>query len=196
MRVPVLKLSEKGQSLLEVAIALGISMIIITALTIVTLEGLRNSQFSQNLTQATGYASEGRDIVRTMRDRSSPIYYTATSSYPWPSFYTTYTSCNGAAGSCNFALGTVSSGASPTCTINSATKISASNACLYYIGLGSTFEYLLNNKFKRLVNIVDCSTLAAADQTCPSGKRVTVTVSWSDGTGLHNSNLVTILQDL
>jgi len=194
MRVTV-KLTEKGQSLLEVAIALGIGMIIITALTVVTLEGLRNSQFSENLTQSTGYATEGRDIARTMRDRNSPVYYSASASYSWADFFNTYISCNGAVGRCDFALGVVSGGATPTCTVNGSTQLNASNACLLYIGTSGTPEYLLSKKFTRLVNIIDCSKLVG-DSSCPSGKKVTVTVYWNDATGKHNSNLVTILADL
>ena len=188
-------LNGKGQSLLEVAIALGIGMIIITALTIVTLEGLRNSQFSQNLTQATGYAAEGRDITTTMRDRSSPLFYTSSSYYAWPDFFTTYISCDGTAGRCDFALGIVSGGTTPTCSVNSGAQLNASNACLLYIGTAGVKEYLLGNKFTRVVNIIDCSKVAG-DPTCPSGKKVTVTVFWNDATGKHNSDLVTILEDL
>lgn len=63
-------LNETGQTLLEVTIALGIAVIIITGLTIVTLTGLRNAQYAQNQAQATKLAQDWIEQVRSIRDQN------------------------------------------------------------------------------------------------------------------------------
>jgi hypothetical protein len=201
---------QQGQTLLEVAMALGIALIIISALTIVTLEGLKNSQFSQNQTQATQLAQEGLEKVKSMRDRDYSINVGG-ASYAWSTYFQSpaYPSAPGACGTsasgCKFSLGvfsgTIGSGSGTNCAISSTGAPDPTKpTCLLFNG---TPEKLVNNHFIRTINIYDCR--GGLDLTCPTSdpansnlgyKKVFVTVSWTDSSGIHNSNLVTILGDL
>src|SRR5258708_13629327 len=55
-----------GQSLLEVTLALGILIIILCAITIVTINVLRNSQFSNNHAQPTKLPQDGLNKAKTI----------------------------------------------------------------------------------------------------------------------------------
>lgn len=57
-----------GQSLLEVLAALGAATIIVTAIVVVIINSLSNTQFSKNQNLASQYAQEGMEVVRHMRD--------------------------------------------------------------------------------------------------------------------------------
>lgn len=61
------KFKQSGQSLLEITITLGISVVIILAIAITTIQGLLSSQLSQNQTQATKYAQEGLEKIRLLK---------------------------------------------------------------------------------------------------------------------------------
>lgn len=58
----------KGATLIEVLIALAIASIVIVAITIVSITSLRNAQFVQKSDQATKYAQEGMEIMRSIRN--------------------------------------------------------------------------------------------------------------------------------
>ncbi len=77
-----LKNNEYGQSLLEITISLGLAMIIVTALTLTTINGLKNSQLSQNQLQATKLAQEGLEKVREARDKNCE-FTISTKKYNW-----------------------------------------------------------------------------------------------------------------
>jgi prepilin-type N-terminal cleavage/methylation domain-containing protein len=57
----------KGQTLIEVLVALGLAGVVITAATIVVTASLNNAQFSRDQQLATNYAQEGMEIVRQIR---------------------------------------------------------------------------------------------------------------------------------
>lgn len=59
---------QKGQSLIEAVAALAVVTIVLTALTIAVLLGLRNSEFTRKETIATQYAQQGMEIIRNKRD--------------------------------------------------------------------------------------------------------------------------------
>lgn len=60
----MINLGEKGQTLVEALIALGVATIIITAIGMVVITSLDNATFSKNQNLATQYAQEGMDIMR------------------------------------------------------------------------------------------------------------------------------------
>lgn len=68
-----LRESQKGQSLLEVVVTIGVLVVIVTGLTVVTINGLKNSQFSKNQLQATKLAQAGLEEVRTIKNRNCPV---------------------------------------------------------------------------------------------------------------------------
>ena len=63
-------LGEGGQTLVEVLLALGIAVVIITAITAVVISALDNAQFTRNQSLANAYAQEGMEVVRGIKDRS------------------------------------------------------------------------------------------------------------------------------
>lgn len=63
----------KGQTMLEVIVLLGVLLIVTSAVVIISVNSLRNSQFSKNQTQATRLSQEGIDKVRTAISRNCPL---------------------------------------------------------------------------------------------------------------------------
>lgn len=59
-----------GQTILEVLLALGASVIILGAVTIAVVSSLNNAQFSKNQNLANHYAWEGMEVIRKIRDSS------------------------------------------------------------------------------------------------------------------------------
>ncbi|MBI3486390.1 hypothetical protein HY025_05645 [Candidatus Daviesbacteria bacterium] len=168
----VLKL-ESGQSLLEITVALSVAAIAIGALTITTLIGLKNSQFSQNQVLATKYGQEELEIIRSMRDRNICVQ-SGSVKYFWNDSDLTLqpTLWGSDFGSQTFYL--VSNPPDGVCQLTDVAP-----------GTG-TGELALANKFKRTASIINIS----ADQ-----KKFTVKVAWSDSSGTHQSNLETILSN-
>lgn len=177
-------MSTKGQSLLELVVVIGVSVLVIGSLTFATISSIRNAQLAQNQAQATRFAQEGIERIRDTRDRNLPIRYFPTSArtIQWSGIwgYIIANSCppSGLSGSalCYFVL-----------------NLSASNETLGLdtLGASTTFpqnaEVLLNGKFHRAVVISDISS---------SEKQISVIVSWSDFSGDHQSKLTTVLRKL
>jgi Tfp pilus assembly protein PilV len=63
-----MNMNMKGQTLVEVLIALSIAVVVITAITMLSITSLTNSQSSKNQGQATKYAQEGMEIARKVRN--------------------------------------------------------------------------------------------------------------------------------
>ena len=63
-------MNRKGQSLIELLVALSISVIIITVVSKAVISSLNNVQYSKETDQATQYASEGMEIVRMIRNNN------------------------------------------------------------------------------------------------------------------------------
>lgn len=62
--------AEQGQTLVEVMIALGAAILIITSLVAGVATAVRNTRFSKNQALATKYAQEGMEEVRIYRDQN------------------------------------------------------------------------------------------------------------------------------
>jgi type II secretory pathway pseudopilin PulG len=58
----------KGQSLIEVLVALGIISLIVTTIASIVTSSLGNTQFSKDQNTATKYAQEGLEITRSARN--------------------------------------------------------------------------------------------------------------------------------
>ncbi len=69
---------EKGQSLIEVVVALGVAVAVLVAITSTVLTSLYNSQFSKNQNLATLYGQQGMEIVRDLKNRSWTDFYNHT----------------------------------------------------------------------------------------------------------------------
>ena len=65
----------KGQTLVEVLVALSSAVIIITAITILVISSLNNAEYGKNQNLATQYAQEGMEIIRKIRDSDPQTFY-------------------------------------------------------------------------------------------------------------------------
>lgn len=161
--------NEEGQSLLEIIIAIGLGLIISTGLVVTTVNGLKNSQFSKNQAQATKYAQEAIDQIRSIRDRDyavcGPSPTVSKFSDLWP-----FEVCSTA---CNYTL--KKSSVDGYCPGDTSSPI--------WLKLAPPSAETINN-FTRQITI----------QTFLNNqKKITVKVSWVDISGSHESQLVTIL---
>ncbi len=60
--------SQKGQSLVEVLVALSLAVVISSGIAVLIVYGLSNAQFSKSQSRAAQYAQEGMETVRSLRD--------------------------------------------------------------------------------------------------------------------------------
>ncbi len=58
----------KGQTLIEVLVAFGVAITIVSAITVSVLFALSNTQFSKNQHLATQYAQQGMEVIRQKRN--------------------------------------------------------------------------------------------------------------------------------
>lgn len=59
----MIKIDNKGQTLIEALVALGIASVIIGAIAMAVITGMNNTTFSKNQNLATGFAQQGMDIL-------------------------------------------------------------------------------------------------------------------------------------
>jgi Tfp pilus assembly protein PilV len=58
----------KGQTLIEVLIALATAVIVVSGITVLAISSLSNVQFTKEQDQATKYAQEGMEVTRGIRN--------------------------------------------------------------------------------------------------------------------------------
>lgn len=176
--------NQKGYTLVEVIISIAVSVLVIGALTFATISSLRNAQLAKRQSQATKYAQQGLEKVRSFRDRDGAV---ATNFPAQPTnfsgLWTIYMSSdtgNCPAGICYFRI---------------------SNETTLTQGLASTAnEDLEGGTFKRQIQVVDqdiCGSGATQTSQCyTKEKQVTSLVRWTDFAGDHESKLTTVLRKL
>lgn len=162
--------NQSAQSLLELIIVLAIAIIVIGALAIVTITSLRNANLSKNQLQATKYAQEGMERVRSIRNRDGRVVFDDGSGTPTEKFSDLWRvkmrhECGG---SCNSKLDSF---------INNLDSL---------VQTSTGFESL-EGGFERSVQITD------RNPDYDVNKTVTVLVSWVDFAGKHQSKLITNL---
>jgi len=74
-------IKEKGQTLLEAMIGLGVAIVVVSAIVVAIISSLNNTQFSKNQNLANHYAQEGMEIVRKIRDSSWSVFLGYNSTY-------------------------------------------------------------------------------------------------------------------
>lgn len=85
----------KGQSLLEVLIALSVIILVITALVRVVTLSIRSTDYSRNTSVAATYAIDGMEKIRSFRDSMSWTNFTALATFSnVPKFITGSTTSN------------------------------------------------------------------------------------------------------
>jgi Tfp pilus assembly protein PilV len=170
--------NKKGQSLIDIVVSLGLLVVIITALSIATINGLRNSQFSRNQTQATKLAQDTMEKIRLIKNNNYGVCINnVTPCGTWNDLWNTTlgrvsTSCV----DCKFKLDTAG------CTIVGASLrplcLSESSAAVTISGIFSQ-EIFLEDEY-------------VGQNKLPGQLRATVQVSWTDTSGPHESVLSTL----
>lgn len=172
----------KGQSMLELVIALGLLSVVVTILAAATVGGLKNSQFSKNQSQATKLAEEAIEKVRTIKERNSNVCGPG-STTNWQGLYSIdpAVSCSPVSADCNFSLKTSSDPLPGGCTAT----VPASADWLNNDLTGTVKDQIKvdSTLFERQIRIKNSGSV----------KEVTVLVFWTDISGTHNSKLVTVL---
>lgn len=165
---------EKGQNLLELTIGLGLIAVVVAAVAISNLNGLKNSQFSQNQLQATKLAQEGIDIIRTIKERDYTVCNSGPVKKKWSDMWSTDCPTTSV---CLKGL-KLSSG---TCSSTNDTSDP------YWLNSSPVYDLITNNSltFKREIKIENYGTLTQ--------KQITVSVTWTDISGMHESKVSTIL---
>lgn len=174
-------MKQTGQTLIELVISIGLILIIITGVTILTVNGLKNSQFSRNQVQATKLAQEGIEKMRTIRDNSFTICgWVGNATQPPP---------NGLWGAgcpagCRYLIketaGTCNSTATSALWIN----YTPSTSTVDTINIGGV-------NFKRSVTVTDTTDLNGVATAFV--KNIDVIVTWTDSSGTHDSKVSTQL---
>ena len=81
---------QKGQTLIEVLVALSVSGIVLTAISNAILSGLTNSLSSKSQNQATAYAQQGMEQIRQLRDSDWDAFSTNILPEPTPNVLKTF----------------------------------------------------------------------------------------------------------
>ncbi len=74
---------QRGQTLLEVLLALSVVVLIIGAITVVVVNSLNNATFTKNQNLATQYAQEGIEYMRRKRDSSWSDFFAINDTTHW-----------------------------------------------------------------------------------------------------------------
>lgn len=156
---------QKGQTLIEVVAAMGIGVILMSAITLVVIYSLQNTQFSKNQNVAKQYAQEGMEVIRQMRnegrlpgiadanprryclDENSTVLFEKNEAFPNGCYHTDNTG-------------------GPT------------NVAAFFVR-----EVILQE------DVANCRFTPAAGQTAGTATQATVKVSWADGKCTDTDNL-------
>jgi Tfp pilus assembly protein PilV len=87
-------LCQSGQILIEVLVALGVIVVVVTTVTITTATSLSNIEFSKTQNQATQYAQEGMETVRSIRSNNLATFSSLNGSYCLPENSNSLTASN------------------------------------------------------------------------------------------------------
>lgn len=170
--------NEKAQTLLELTIVIAVAVLVIGALTFATIGSLRNASFAKNQAQATKLAQEGIEMVRSIRDRNTNIQ-------------------------------TINIGGSPALMpfLNLYNWFISSAYCsdepCYFKLVSGVLNQVPGDKdyekiepgFLRQVRIFDRECPPTNDNCYKTQKEITVVVTWTDFSGVHQSKLTTYLRN-
>lgn len=167
---------QTGQSLIEVLVALSVTLIMIVALIAFVLSGLKNAQFAQSQSKATKLAQETMEQIKTIRDRNGSVSFTYSG-----------TSTNNFLDLWNINM---SRECNPVGSTSGPCYFQLNNFILTGDAGNLLAKDTLENQFTRQILLED----TAIGDSYKTEKKVTVIVKWTDSTGEHESNIQTILK--
>lgn len=170
----------QGQSLMELVVGMGLIAAVITALAITTTYSSRNTQFSKNQALATKLAREYMEKVRTIKSANYGVCVQGGVT-PCKTWEEIWDLDFGAVPTCPYGCTYVPT--STTCTV---TDNITKPFCLTY----SSAPADLGNGFTGQIIMEDEAGNSKTQQ------RVTSRVFWTDTTGQHSSDLVTVFSRL
>ncbi len=177
-------MKQKGQTLIELIISVALILIIITGVTMLTVKGLQNSQFSRNQVQATKLAQEGIEKMRTIRDNSFTICGWALSANTVAPNGLWSAVCPSG---CRYILQSSAGTCNSTATSTLWANYTASTTTVESIVVGGV-------TFQRYVVVTNGTDLAGSANV--NVKNVDVIVSWTDSSGSHDSKVSTVLSKI
>ncbi len=80
--------NERGQTLVEVLLASGVTVILLVSMIAVVTRSIADSQFSKNKTKAARYVEEGLELARFQRDEANWDDFSSVTASPLPSPFT------------------------------------------------------------------------------------------------------------
>lgn len=163
---------QTGQSLLEITISIGIAIVVVAAVTITTINGLKNSQFSQNQVQATKLAQQGLENIKAIKHRNCPVKLLPDPLNP-----------------ANHRYWTTDTG--QTLIWNDSDFAFPNDNRTFRLSL-SPCEMVEDSTVQQLGTIFS-RTIKINNGDGANQKKVTSRVNWSDFSGTHQSELITIL---
>jgi type II secretory pathway pseudopilin PulG len=93
--------NQKGQSLIEALVALGIATIVVSAIAIATITAVNNADFSKYQNQASNYAQQGMEILRQQSQADWSSFVSKAGAINWCLDYDTVTLRNPGATPCS-----------------------------------------------------------------------------------------------
>ncbi len=171
-------MNQRGQSLLEMVITIGVAVVIIVALTITTVKGLQSGQFAQNQVQAAKLAQEGLERMRSFRENDVPVRLGGVD-YSWSA------SASQTIWGVNFDPGACAGFGGSNCYFQ---FLNCPGPSCYAQGIiaSTEGEVIPGTIFRRKIMIEDYSV---------DNKKITSIVTWSDTSGKHESKVVTVLSN-
>lgn len=161
--------NQKGANLIEIVVMMGVLMTVLSAVVVVTINGLKNSQFAKNQLLATKLAQEGIDKVKLAKNKNCQISFNSTQYY-W------------------YGAPNIWDNADILVSTSYSVDLTASPVCMQpniSDPVGPNFD----SKFVRKIYLENDGVLAN------KRKKLTSEVSWNDLSGQHSSKLVTILSN-
>lgn len=70
-----------GQTVVEVLVALGAAVVVVTAIAVVVISAVNNTEFSKSQNMATQYAQQGMEVLRQVRDSDYALFKTYDGTY-------------------------------------------------------------------------------------------------------------------
>lgn len=164
---------QKGQSLVEVVVALGIAVIIVIAFTSASINSIREAQFAKDQNQATRIAQKTLELVRAIRDQDNEVESDGST---WTYLWSTTLNNGPTQGRCY--------------TLDDEALTMEGTGCSSFVNQEITTREgdTTARTFKRKIRITD-------DGSDPRIKTIYVQVTWEDGRGTHAAEVNTILTE-